>query len=68
MYKLIASAPAQGDRGERNIRQDGDLLAIHSDLREQVRQTEGREAESSAGIGDSQSLRVAETVGADSRG
>ncbi|MFF4771898.1 transposase [Microtetraspora fusca] len=48
--------------------QDGDLLAVHNDLRVQVRQAEGREAEPSAGIVDSQSLRAAETMGAASRG
>lgn len=37
-------------------------------LREQVRQAEGREAEPSAAVIDSQSVRAAETVGADTRG
>ncbi|MFG6200905.1 transposase [Nonomuraea sp. JJY05] len=48
--------------------QDGDVYALHNDLREQVRVTEGREPEPSAGIIDSQSLRAAETVARDSRG
>lgn len=49
-------------------RQDGDLYALHNDLREQVRIADGREPEPSAGIIDSQSLRAAETVAAGSRG
>jgi transposase len=48
--------------------QDGDVYAVHNDLREQVRVTEGREPEPSAGIIDSQSLRAAKTVARDSRG
>jgi transposase len=48
--------------------QDGDLYALHNDLREQIRIAEGREPEPSAGIIDSQSLRAAETVAAGSRG
>ncbi|NUW42458.1 transposase [Nonomuraea rhodomycinica] len=48
--------------------QDGDLYALHNDLREQVRIADGREPEPSAGIIDSQSLRAAETVAATSRG
>ncbi|WP_344990791.1 IS5 family transposase [Nonomuraea helvata] len=48
--------------------QDGDLYALHNDLREQVRIADGREPEPSAGIIDSQSLRAAETVAAGSRG
>jgi transposase len=48
--------------------QDGDLYALHNDLREQVRIADGREPEPSAGIIDSQSLRAAETVAASSRG
>jgi transposase len=48
--------------------QDGDLYALHNDLREHVRLAEGRQAEPSAGIIDSQSLRAAETVATDSRG
>jgi len=47
---------------------DGDTLALHNDLREKVRQDAGREAEPSAAIIDSQSVRAAETVGAASRG
>ena len=48
--------------------QDGDLYALHNDLREQVRIADGREPEPSAGIIDSQSLRAAETVPTGSRG
>jgi transposase len=47
---------------------DGDLLALHNDLREKVRRAEGRAAEPTAAIIDSQSVRAAETVGAGSRG
>ncbi|MFC6365383.1 transposase [Nonomuraea thailandensis] len=47
---------------------DGNLYALHNDLREQVRIADGREPEPSAGIIDSQSLRAAETVAAGSRG
>ncbi|MEC4018270.1 IS5 family transposase [Streptomyces sp. H27-D2] len=43
-------------------------IAVHNDLREQVRRAEGREAEPSAAIIDSQSVRAAESVGAGSRG
>lgn len=48
--------------------QDGDTDAIHNDLRDQVRKDEGREVDPTAAIIDSQSVRAAETVGADSRG
>ncbi|MEN8649716.1 IS5 family transposase [Streptomyces sp. 21So2-11] len=48
--------------------QDGDVDAVHNDLRDLVRQAEGREADPTAAIIDSQSVRAAETVGADSRG
>lgn len=47
---------------------DGTLKALHDALREQVRVTEGRSAEPSAGIVDSQSVKGADTVGAASRG
>ncbi|MGW4825763.1 IS5 family transposase [Streptomyces sp. NPDC004227] len=47
---------------------DGFTLALHNDLREKVREAEGRDREPSAAIIDSQSVRAAETVGADSRG
>jgi len=47
---------------------DGDIDAVHSDLRAKVRRAQGRETEPSAAIIDSQSLRAAETVGADTRG
>ncbi|MGJ6969688.1 IS5 family transposase [Streptosporangium sp. G11] len=49
-------------------RTDGDLHALHNDLREHLRLAEGRQAEPSAGIIDSQSLRAAETVATSSRG
>ncbi|WP_433227132.1 transposase [Microtetraspora malaysiensis] len=48
--------------------QNGDLYALHNDLREHLRLAEGRQAEPSAGIIDSQSVRAAETVAASSRG
>ncbi|MFF3468198.1 IS5 family transposase [Streptomyces sp. NPDC001984] len=48
--------------------QDGDVDAVHNDLRDQVRRAEGRDADPTAAIIDSQSVRAAETVGADSRG
>lgn len=41
---------------------------ILSELREQVRLAEGRNAEPSAGVMDSQSVKAADTVGGDSRG
>ncbi|WP_041831085.1 IS5 family transposase [Actinoplanes missouriensis] len=41
---------------------------ILEELREQVRLAEGREAEPSAGVIDSQSVKAADTVGSDSRG
>lgn len=41
---------------------------VHDALRDQVRQREGRNAEPSAAVIDSQSVRAAETVGRDSRG
>lgn len=47
---------------------DGDIDAVHSDLRAKVRRAQGRETEPSAAIIDSQSVRAAETVGADTRG
>jgi len=47
---------------------DGTLNHMHNGLREQVRRAEGREAEPSAAMLDSQSLRAAETVAATSRG
>lgn len=46
----------------------GFTLALHNDLRAKVRRAEGRDAEPTAAIIDSQSVRAAETVGADSRG
>ncbi|MEU2030505.1 transposase [Nocardia amamiensis] len=46
----------------------GDLDAVHTDLREQVRRTEGREPEPTAAVIDSQSIRSAETISRDSRG
>jgi hypothetical protein len=41
---------------------------LHNSLREHLRQAEGRHAEPSAAILDSQSIRAAETVAASSRG
>ncbi len=48
--------------------QDGDVDAVHNDLREKVRRAEGRDPEPTAAVIDSQSVRAAETVGAGSRG
>jgi hypothetical protein len=48
--------------------QDGDTEAIPNDLREKVREDEGREVEPTAAITDSRSGRARETVGIDSRG
>jgi transposase len=48
--------------------QNGDVDALHNDLRDAVRRAEEREADPTAAIIDSQSVRAAETVGADSRG
>jgi putative transposase len=47
---------------------DGTLSRMHNGLREQVRLAEGRQAEPSAAILDSQSVRAAETVAKASRG
>jgi transposase len=47
---------------------DGTLTRMHNGLREQVRVAEGRAAEPSAAILDSQSVRAAETVAKTSRG
>jgi transposase len=47
---------------------DGTLARLHNGLREQIRVAEGRAAQPSAGLVDSQSLRGAETVGRPSRG
>jgi transposase len=47
---------------------DGTLNRMHNGLREQVRLAEGRQAEPSAAILDSQSVRGAETVAKTSRG
>ncbi len=41
---------------------------ILAELREQLRLAEGREADPSAGVLDSQSVKAADTVGSDSRG
>ena len=48
--------------------QNGDVDAVHSELRDQVRRAEGRDVEPTAAVIDSQSVRAAETVGAGSRG
>jgi putative transposase len=47
---------------------DGTLNRLHNALRDQLRQAEGRNAEPSAAIVDSQSVRAAETVARASRG
>jgi putative transposase len=47
---------------------DGTLNRIHNSLREQVRTVEGRAADPSAALMDSQTVRAAETVGRPSRG
>ncbi|GAA1025745.1 IS5 family transposase [Virgisporangium ochraceum] len=47
---------------------DGTLGRIHHSLREQIRQVEGRTADPSAALLDSQTLRGAETVPRSSRG
>jgi transposase len=47
---------------------DGTLNRLHNGLREQVRLAEGRPADPSAAILDSQSVRAAETVARGSRG
>ncbi|MCG2624976.1 IS5 family transposase [Arthrobacter sp. I2-34] len=47
---------------------DGTTEAIHDTLRGALRQAAGREAAASAGIIDAQTVRAADTVGADSRG
>ena len=47
---------------------DGTLNHMHNGLREQLRVAEGRQAEPSAAILDSQSIRAAETVAKASRG
>lgn len=47
---------------------DGTVDRVHDRLRDQVRDAEGRDPMPSAGIVDSQSLRGADTVGADHRG
>jgi putative transposase len=46
----------------------GTLNRIHNGPREQVRQTEGCNADASAALVDAQALRAAETVGRSSRG
>jgi transposase len=47
---------------------DGTLTRLHNTLREQVRHVEGRNAQPSAALIDSQAVRGAETVGRLSRG
>lgn len=49
-------------------RDDGTVKRVHDALRERVREKEGRGTEPTAGIIDSQSVKGADTVGADSRG
>jgi transposase len=52
----------------RRWHQDGVVDRIHDALRDQVRDTAGRDLMASAGIIDSQSVKGADTVGKDSRG
>jgi putative transposase len=52
----------------RTWNRDGTLTRMHNGLREQVRTAEGRNAQPSAAILDSQSIRAAETVARTSRG
>jgi transposase len=47
---------------------DGTLTRLHDSLREQIRVAEGRNAQPSAALIDSQSVRAAETVARPSRG
>ena len=49
-------------------RDDGTLARLHDMLRAQVRQTAGRNAEPTAAVVDSQSVRAADTVPKASRG
>lgn len=52
----------------RRWRRQGLIAEFHHRLRSRLREMEGREAEPTAAIIDSQSLRAADTVGAGSRG
>jgi putative transposase len=52
----------------RTWNRDGTLTGMHNGLREHLRQAEGRHAEPSAAILDSQSVRAADTVARSSRG
>lgn len=52
----------------RRWRRQGLIAEFHHRLRARVPETEGREAEPTAAVIDSQSLRAADTVGAGSRG
>jgi transposase len=47
---------------------DGDVTALHNDLRDEVRRCEGRDTDPTAAIIDSQSVRAAETVAKATRG
>ena len=47
---------------------DGTADRVHDRLRDRLRDAEGRDPMASAGVVDSQSLRAADTVGADQRG
>lgn len=51
-----------------NWTEDGTLARVHDALRTAVRAAEGRDSEPTAGIVDAQTIRGADTVGADSRG
>lgn len=46
---------------------EGFTIAVHNDPRAEVRRAEGRDAEPTAAVIDSQPVRAAETVGTDSR-
>lgn len=47
---------------------DGSVQRVHDTLRDRVRAAEGRAADATAGVVDSQSVKGADTVGAGSRG
>jgi hypothetical protein len=64
--RLPALADVYGHFKQFNER--GTTERILNQLREQVRMVEGREPQPTAGIIDSQSVKGADTVGADSRG
>ncbi|WP_329193629.1 IS5 family transposase [Streptomyces sp. NBC_01435] len=61
-------APRRRPTSLRRWREHGLINEFHDRLRGKVRESEGREAEPTAGIIDAQSVRAAATVPADSRG